>query len=231
MVTKTSCSFSSRSVKDAAQILRWDRGDEQLTPSSGTGVHCQRLHQNNAAFLYDKRQFRGLKGKLGRVCQTPGWSWVWSSVDSWENLFSKSSSSLNTQEKTNLLWYPFLTCSLSLSSGHTGGWNLYQKHPLRWLCSEHGTYVLASAQPPRNPGWKKSDGSNSSQDDHLPLRSSSEQQQPHRIIIGLGRLQSKGDSYTDQHERLVSGQSSCEGFAMKGTLLRKPASKVGLITL
>lgn len=103
MVTKTSCSFSSRSVKDAAQILRWDRGDEQLTPSSGTGVHCQRLHQNNAAFLYDKRQFHGLKGKLGRVCQIPGWSWVWSSVDSWENLFSKSSSSLNTQEKTNLL--------------------------------------------------------------------------------------------------------------------------------
>lgn len=144
MVTKTSCSFSSRSVKDAAQILRWDRGDEQLTPSSGTGVHCQRLHQNNAAFLYDKRQFHGLKGKLGRVCQIPGWSWVWSSVDSWENLFSKSSSSLNTQEKTNLLWYPFLTCSLSLSSGHTGGWNLYQKHPLRWFCSEHGTWPVLS---------------------------------------------------------------------------------------
>lgn len=45
-------------------ILRQDRGDEQLTPSSGTGVHCQRLHQNNAAFLYDKRHLHGLNGKL-----------------------------------------------------------------------------------------------------------------------------------------------------------------------
>lgn len=48
------------------RILGEDRGGEQLTPSSGTGVHCQGLHQNNAAFLYDKWHLHGIKGKFRR---------------------------------------------------------------------------------------------------------------------------------------------------------------------
>lgn len=45
------------------RMLGQDRGDEQLTPSSGTGVHCQRLRQNNAASSYDKWHPHGIKGK------------------------------------------------------------------------------------------------------------------------------------------------------------------------
>lgn len=46
------------------RILRQDRVGEQLSPSSGTGIHCQGLHQNHAAFLYDNWHPHGIKGKL-----------------------------------------------------------------------------------------------------------------------------------------------------------------------